>query len=89
MVDITGVPSVDATVAVHLVQSVEAARLLGATVIISGISPDIARTLVMLGTDLSAIHAVGDLQGGIEEAEALLGLSVVSLASAADGSNDN
>lgn len=76
-IDITGVPVMDATVANHLVQTVEAARLLGATVIISGLSPEIAQTLVTIGVDLGKINTVGDLQGGIEEAERALGYKVV------------
>lgn len=79
VMDLTGVPSVDAAVANHLVQTVEAARLLGASMIVTGLSPDISRTLVTIGVDLSSLHAVGDLQGGIEEAEAILGLRVVRI----------
>jgi anti-anti-sigma regulatory factor len=75
VVDITGVPSVDATVANHLVQAVDASRLMGANVIVTGLSAEIAQTLVTIGVDLGKINAVGDLQGGIEEAERLLGYS--------------
>jgi rsbT co-antagonist protein RsbR len=74
VIDITGVPDIDSHVANHLVQTVEAARLMGARVIITGLSPDIAQTLATIGVDLSMMNAVGDLQGGIEEAERLLGL---------------
>lgn len=77
VIDITGVPVMDATVSNHLVHTVEATRLLGATVIITGLSPEIALTLVTLGVDLSKMNTVGDLQGGIEEAERLLGYKVV------------
>src|SRR6476620_4490311 len=77
VIDITGVPVMDATVANHLVQTVEAARLLGATVIITGLSPEIAQTLVTIGVDLGKMNTVGDLQGGIEQAEKLLGYKVV------------
>ncbi|MBI4509559.1 MAG: STAS domain-containing protein [Deltaproteobacteria bacterium] len=77
VIDITGVPTVDSKVANHLVQTVEAARLLGAEVIVTGLSPEIAQTLVTLGVDLSRINTVGDLQGGLEEAEKLLGYSLV------------
>jgi len=73
VLDITGVPYIDSPVANHLVQTVEAARLLGATVIVTGLSPDIAQTLVNIGVDLGKMNTVGDLQGGIEEAERLLG----------------
>jgi rsbT co-antagonist protein RsbR len=76
VVDITGVPTVDSTVANHLVQTVEASRLMGASVIITGLSSEIAQTLVTIGVDLSKMTAVGDLQGGIEQAERLLGYEV-------------
>src|SRR5690349_14177339 len=76
VIDITGVPAVDSTVANHLVQTVDASRLMGATVIVTGLSSEIAQTLVTIGVDLSKMNAVGDLQGGIEEAERLLGYEV-------------
>jgi len=82
VIDITGVPVMDANVANHLVQTVEATRLLGATVIITGLSPEIAQTLVTIGVDLGKMNTVGDLQGGIEEAERLLGYKVVPLGEA-------
>jgi rsbT co-antagonist protein RsbR len=47
-------------------------------VIITGLSSEIAQTLVTVGVDLSKVNAVGDLQGGIEEAERLLGYEVTS-----------
>jgi len=77
VIDITGVPTIDQTVANHLVQTVEASRLMGAGVIITGLSSEIAQTLVTIGLDLSKMNAVGDLQGGIEEAERLLGYRVI------------
>lgn len=79
VMDITGVPAMDQTVANHLVLTVEASRLLGATVIVTGLSSELAQTLVNIGIDLSKMHTVGDLQGGIEEAERLLGYKVVPL----------
>src|SRR5882672_9636421 len=77
VIDITGVPSVDSTVANHLVQTVDASRLMGATVIVTGLSSEIAQTLVTIGVDLTKMKTVGDLQGGIEEAERLLGYQFV------------
>jgi rsbT co-antagonist protein RsbR len=82
VIDITGVPTIDSTVANHLVQTVESARLLGATVIVTGLSPEIAQTLVTIGVDLGKMNTVGDLRGGIEEAERLLGYKVAALAEA-------
>src|SRR5256886_15633274 len=80
VIDITGVAAMDVTVANHLVQTVEASRLLGATVIVTGLSPEIAQTLVTIGVDLGKMNTVGDLQGGIEQAERLLGYKVVTVA---------
>ena len=76
VIDITGVVAIDTNVANHLVQTVEASRLLGARVIVTGLSPKIAQTLVTIGVDLSKMNTVGDLQGGIEEAERLLSYKV-------------
>lgn len=79
VIDITGVAAMDASVANHLVLTVESARLLGAMVIVTGLSPEIAQTLVNIGVDLGKMTTVGDLQGGIEEAERLLGYKVVTI----------
>ena len=76
VIDITGVPEIDQEVANHLVQAVRASGLMGARVIITGLSAEIAQTLVNLGVDLSMMQSVGDLQGGIEEAERQLSYAV-------------
>jgi rsbT co-antagonist protein RsbR len=73
VIDITGVATIDRTVANHLVQTVEAARLMGARTILTGLSSEIAQTLVDLDVDLSMMKTVGDLQGGLVEAERLAG----------------
>jgi rsbT co-antagonist protein RsbR len=77
VIDITGVATVDSAVANHLVQTVEASRLMGAKVIVSGLSAEVAQTLVTIGVDLTKLTTVGDLQGGMEQAEQLLGLRVI------------
>lgn len=79
VLDITGGAAIDMTVADHLVQTVRACRLMGAEAIITGVSPRIARTLVDLGVDLTMLKTVGDLQGGLEEAERVLGYKVIAL----------
>jgi rsbT co-antagonist protein RsbR len=73
VIDITGVAEIDRGVANHLVQTVDAAGLMGAETIITGLSSEIAQTLVDLGVDLAKMTTVGDLQGGLEGAERLLG----------------
>jgi rsbT co-antagonist protein RsbR len=76
VIDITGVPTIDKTVANHIVETVRACRLMGADAILTGLSPEIAQTLVTLGVDLSMMDTVGDLQGGIELGERHLGYTV-------------
>ncbi len=73
VIDITGVAAIDRTVANHLVQTVEASRLMGASTILTGLSSEIAQTLVDLDVDLGMMKTVGDLQGGLVEAERLAG----------------
>jgi rsbT co-antagonist protein RsbR len=85
VIDITGVATIDRTVANHLVQTVEASRLMGARTILTGLSSEIAQTLVDLGVDLGMMKTVGDLQGGIEEAERLAGYRS---GSTSDGAGD-
>ena len=82
VVDITGVPDVDEAVANSLVRTVDASRLMGADVIITGLSAKIAQILVTIGVDLNKVHTVGDLQGGIEEAERRLGFQVTRISDA-------
>jgi rsbT co-antagonist protein RsbR len=69
VIDITGVPAVDSKVAHHLFQTLSAARLMGAHTVVTGVSAEVAESLVVLGVDIEALNTVGDLQGGLEEAE--------------------
>jgi rsbT co-antagonist protein RsbR len=78
ILDITGVPLVDTAVAKHLLETVTAARLLGAEVMLVGLSPRIALTLVHLGLDLNGIITRTTLAKGLELAFDRLGLRVVS-----------
>lgn len=68
IVDITGVSVVDTQVANALVHTAQAVKLLGAEVVLTGIGPAMAQTLITLGTDLSGIVTHGTLQAGIEYA---------------------
>jgi anti-anti-sigma factor len=74
VIDVTGVPAIDSTVAGQLVGTVEACRLLGTRVIVTGLSSETTQALATIGVDLRSIHAVADLQRGIEEAQRLLGV---------------
>lgn len=72
LVDITGVPSVDTATAQHLIDTVNAVALLGSEVIITGINPDIAQTLVHLGITMSDIETRSSLSEGLRHALGLL-----------------
>src|SRR3954451_21042279 len=77
ILDITGVPVVDTAVAKHLLETVAAARLLGAEVLIVGLSTRTAMTLVHLGLDLSGVTTRTTMARGLKLAFARLGLEVV------------
>jgi rsbT co-antagonist protein RsbR len=64
VMDVTGVATIDSKVANHLIQTVTAAKLMGASVIVTGLSAEVAQSLVALGIDLTKLNTVGDLQGG-------------------------
>ena len=68
ILDITGVPVVDSQVAQALIRAAQAVKLLGARVMLTGIQPQIAQTLVHLGVDLSGIQTQSSLQAGIAAA---------------------
>jgi rsbT co-antagonist protein RsbR len=65
ILDITGVQVVDTQVANALIGTARAVRLLGAQVVLTGISPAMAQTLVQLGVELNDIRTLGSLQSGI------------------------
>jgi rsbT co-antagonist protein RsbR len=83
VIDVTGVPIVDTAVASHLVQACDAASLMGALVVITGISPDMAVTLVGLGAKLPAAETLVDLQEGIEYIEKRLAVQSADAAAPA------
>ncbi len=77
ILDITGVPVIDTAVAKHLIETVSAARLLGAEVLMVGLTTRTAMTLVHLGVDLAGITTRTTLAKGLELAFARLGLEVI------------
>ena len=76
IIDITGVPTVDTRVAQHLLQTVAAARLMGADCIISGIRPQIAQTIVQLGVVLPDVVTKATIADAFAVALERLGLAV-------------
>jgi len=78
LVDITGVPTIDTLTAQHLIETVEAVRLLGAKVILTGVRPSIAQTLVHLGIDLSDVITRSSLAAGLRVAFDRFGIRMVT-----------
>jgi anti-anti-sigma factor len=68
ILDITGVPSLDAQGTDEIVRIARAARLLGSRVILTGIRPEVAQALVSAGQDLSGVATKHSLQSGIAHA---------------------
>jgi rsbT co-antagonist protein RsbR len=77
IIDITGVPTVDTSVAQHLLKTVAAARLMGADCIISGIRPQIAQTIVHLGLTLGEVTTKATMADAIRVALDLTGRMIV------------
>ena len=73
IMDITGVPVIDTGVAGHFMDTVRAARLLGTKVILTGVSPRNAQTLVKLGVDLEELVTKSSLRAGLELAFKMTG----------------
>ena len=65
IIDLTGLDVIDTMTASHFSQMVRAAQLLGAHCVITGLSPDLARTLVGLGVDLGELVTLRSLKDGL------------------------
>jgi rsbT co-antagonist protein RsbR len=76
LIDITGVPQIDTSTAQHLIDTINAVKLLGSQVIITGVRPVIAQTLVHLGIDLSNIVTRPSMALGLKVALDILSINV-------------
>lgn len=79
ILDISGVPVFDAEAAQLIIRLGQAVRLLGSEMILVGMSPDIARTIVELGVSLGGLRTLGSLQAGLAQALALRRLKIAPL----------
>ena len=68
LLDVTGVPAMDESVADGLIKVARAARLMGTKVILTGINPDMAAVIVDLDIDLEGIIIENSMANGINEA---------------------
>jgi rsbT co-antagonist protein RsbR len=76
VIDVTGVMAIDSQVSHHLIQMIRATGLMGATAILTGIRPEIARALTSLNIDLSSVTTRSKLSEGLKEAFRQLNIEV-------------
>lgn len=78
IVDVTGVPVFDTSVARHIMKAVDAAQLLGSRIIMTGLSPEGAQTLTKLGISFNNVVSRATLRAGVAEALQQVGRRVVA-----------
>jgi rsbT co-antagonist protein RsbR len=66
ILDVTGVASIDTEVASHIMKTVQAANLLGANCVLTGIRPEVAQTVIHLGLELEKFATKRDMQDGLK-----------------------
>lgn len=79
ILDISGIAVLDTSVANHLIKITKSTRLMGCNCIVSGISPNVAQTLVELGVQTEEMHTKGNLQDALNEAFQLTGAKIVNI----------
>jgi rsbT co-antagonist protein RsbR len=67
IVDVTGVDVVDTMTADHFVKMIKSAQLLGVYCVVTGVSPEIAQTLVRIGVDLASVKTLRTLKDGLKD----------------------
>ncbi len=78
LIDITGVPTIDTQTAQHLLETIKAVRYVGADVVLTGVRPAIAQTLVHLGIDVSGVATRSSLTAGLRVALRMLNLEITA-----------
>jgi anti-anti-sigma factor len=76
VLDITGVPAVDTQTAQHLIETIKAVRYIGAEVVLTGVRPTIAQTLVHLGINLADATTRSSLKSGLQVAFDMIDLEI-------------
>lgn len=79
LIDVTGVPVFDTSVARHIMKTIDAAQLLGSRIVMTGISPEGAQTLTKLGISFANVISRATLRAGVAEAMQLIGRRIVAV----------
>jgi rsbT co-antagonist protein RsbR len=77
VMDISGIAAIDTRTANYLLRTVQAVKLMGSDLVITGVRPDVAVTLVTLGVDLSSVVTRGSLRDGLQYAYDSVGLKLI------------
>lgn len=78
LIDVTGVPVFDTSVARHIMKAIDAAQMLGSRIVMTGLSPEGAQTLTKLGISFNNVTSRASLRAGVAEALQLVGRRIVS-----------
>lgn len=78
ILDMTAVPTFDTHVANNILKTIMAAKMVGTNVVVSGISPNAALTIVKLGVDLSHVETFSTLEHALTFAYKKTNLSLTS-----------
>lgn len=88
ILDISGVPTIDTLVAQHLLRTVQAAMLMGAVSIMSGVRPETAQAMVHLGIDLGRLRSRNTLRDALQLALKIVRRRSESLERSTSGQED-
>lgn len=67
IIDVTGMSMIDTKTADYLIRMTRSAELLGSRCVVTGIGPDVARTLAELGVDLGRVKTLRTLKDGLRD----------------------
>lgn len=79
IIDIQGILIMDSAVAAHIVKITKATKLMGCETIVSGISPEVAQTIVNLGINIENMRTTANLKTALKLAFQTIKFELVSL----------